>query len=188
MGIAIAQNAFDRGAEVTIIFGPGSAKPPIEAKVVLVISTEDMLEAVKKELKETKYQAAILSAAAADYGLFDRKMEKTSSGKEEWNIKLIPLPKVIENVKKIDPDVYLVGFKAEYNLTDDELVQKSYDRMIDVGMDLIVANDVAREKTGFGFDPNEVFIIDPDKNVHHIDLVSKYIVANEILDLVKNHI
>lgn len=115
-------------------------------------------------------------------------MEKTSSGKEEWNIKLIPLPKVIENVKKIDPDVYLVGFKAEYNLTDDELVQKSYDRMIDVGMDLIVANDVAREKTGFGFDTNEVFIIDPDKNVHHIDLVSKYIVANEILDLVKNHI
>jgi phosphopantothenoylcysteine decarboxylase/phosphopantothenate--cysteine ligase len=188
MGIAIAQNAIDRGAKTTIIYGPGSAKPPAGAEVISILSTEDMLEAVKKELIEKKYHAAILSAAAADYGASDRKMEKTPSGKDEWIIHLKPLPKVVENVKKVDPEIYLVGFKAEYDLTDEELIQRAYDRMIGAGMDLIVANDVAREKTGFGTDTNEVFIIDPERNVHHVSLIDKYVVASVILDVVKAHI
>ncbi|TRO50674.1 bifunctional phosphopantothenoylcysteine decarboxylase/phosphopantothenate--cysteine ligase CoaBC, partial [Candidatus Bathyarchaeota archaeon] len=188
MGIAIAQNALDRAAEVTIIYGPGTAKPPTEAKIVPILSTEDMLEAVKKELSDKKYHAAILSAAAADYGALDRKMEKTPSGKNEWVIKLKPLPKVVENVKKIDPEIYLVGFKAEYNLTDEELIKRAHNRLIGAGMDLIVANDVAREKTGFGTDTNEVFIIDSTKNVQHIMLTDKYSVASEILDKVKENI
>jgi phosphopantothenoylcysteine decarboxylase/phosphopantothenate--cysteine ligase len=115
-------------------------------------------------------------------------MEKTPSGKNEWILNLKPLPKIIENVKKIDPRIYLVGFKAEYNLSNEELVQRAYDRMIDAEMDLIVANDVAREKTGFGTDTNEVFIIDHNKSIQHIELVSKYNIATKILDTIKNNI
>ena len=188
MGIAIAQNALDRGAEVTIIYGPGSAKPPVQAKIVPILSTEEMLEAVKMELTAKKYNAAILSAAAADYGSSDRKIEKTPSGKDEWIIKLKPLPKVVENVKKIDPEIYLVGFKAEYNLTDEELVKRAQERLIGAGMDLIVANDVAREKTGFGVDTNEVFILDSEKKVDHINLTDKYSIGAKILDRVKENI
>ena len=188
MGMAIAQNSLDRGAEVTVIYGPGTAKPPVGAKVIQILSTEDMLEAVKYELSTTKYDAAILSAAAADYGASDRKMEKTPSGKDEWVIKLKPLPKIVENVKKIDSKVYLVGFKAEYDLSDEELVERAYDRLIGAGMDLIVANDVSREKTGFGTDTNEVFLIDKQKTVQHVDLVDKYIVATSILDIVRDNI
>ncbi len=188
MGIAIAQNALDRGAEVTIVYGPGTAKPPAGAKIIPILSTEEMLDAVKRELSEKKYDAAILSAAAADYGAPDRRMDKTPSGKDEWIIKLKPLPKVVENVKKIDPSIYLVGFKAEYNLTDDELVQRAYDRMKGAGMDLIVANDVARVKTGFGTDTNEVFIIDPERKVEHVTLTDKHSVASRILDFVRSHI
>jgi len=188
MGMAIAQNSLDRGAEVTVIYGPGTAKSPVGAKVIQILSTEDMLEAVKYELSTTKYDAAILSAAAADYGASDRKMEKTPSGKDEWVIKLKPLPKIVENVKKIDSKVYLVGFKAEYDLSDEELVERAYDRLIGAGMDLIVANDVSREKTGFGTDTNEVFLIDKQKTVQHVDLVDKYIVATSILDIVRDNI
>jgi len=188
MGIAIAQNALDRGAEVTIVYGPGTAKPPTDAKIVNILTTEEMLEAVKKELGEKKYNAAILSAAAADYGASDRKMEKTPSGRDEWTIQLKPLPKVVENVKKIDPDVCLVGFKAEYNLSDEELIQRAYDRMMGAGMDLIVANDVSRDKTGFGTDTNEVFIVDRNKNVRHVKLVEKYVVASRILDVVRDSV
>ena len=188
MGIAIAQNALDRGAEVTIIYGPGSAKPPAQAKIVPILSTEEMLEAVKMELTAKKYNAAILSAAAADYGSSDRKIEKTPSGKDEWIIKLKPLPKVVENVKKIDPEIYLVGFKAEYNLTDEELVKRAQERLIGAGMDLIVANDVAREKTGFGVDTNEVFILDSEKKVDHINLTDKYSIGAKILNRIKENI
>ena len=147
-----------------------------------------MLESVKEELSSSKYNTAILSAAAADYGASGRKMEKTPSGKDEWVIKLKPLPKIVENVKKVDPEIYLVGFKAEYDISDKELVERAYNRLIGAGMDLIVANDVSREKTGFGTDTNEVFLIDKQKNVQHVDLVDKYIVAARVLDIVRDNI
>ena len=78
--------------------------------------------------------------------------------------------------------------KAEYNLSDDELVERAYDRMIGAGMDLIVANDVSREKTGFGTDTNEVFIIDKNKTIQHVALVDKYIVATSIREVVRGNI
>lgn len=184
MGVALAQNALDRGAEVTLVYGPGSAKPPIGVNVINILGTDDMLVAVKDELGSKKYDTAILSAAAADYGASDRKMEKTPSGKDVWTLELKPLPKVIENVKKVDADVFLVGFKAEYDLTDEELIRRSYDRMIGAGMDLIVANDVARKNTGFGTDTNEVFIIDTEKRVEHVPMASKYDIASKILNKV----
>jgi phosphopantothenoylcysteine decarboxylase / phosphopantothenate---cysteine ligase len=188
MGVAIAQNAIDRGAEVTLVYGPGSAKPPQGVKVVPILGTDDMLVAVQNELSSKRYHTAILSAAAADYGAPDREMEKTPSGKDEWVITLKPLPKVIENVKKVDADVYLVGFKAEYDLTDEELIARSHKRMVEAGMDLIVANDVARKNAGFGTDTNEVFIIDTEKNVNHIAMASKYEVGSRILDTVMDAI
>ena len=182
MGVALAQNALARGAEVTIIYGPGEAKPPRTAKIIEIKTTEEMLNAVISELRETKYDAAILSAAAADYGPAERRMEKTPSGRQEWVIYLKPLPKVVENVKKIDPEVFLIGFKAEYAISDEELIDRAYKRMKGAGMDLIVANDVAREKTGFGTDTNEVFIIDPEHRVTHLNLQPKIEIAKRILD------
>ena len=188
MGVALAQNTLDRGANVTLVYGPGTAKPPAKANVIPILSTEEMLEAVQKTLQTHKIDATILSAAAADYGLPDRVNEKTPSGKNEWVLQLKPLPKIVENVKKVDPDVYLVGFKAEYNLSNEELIERAYKRMVDAGMDLIVANDVSREKTGFEVDTNEVFVIDPDRNLEHVSLSSKYDVASRIIDVVLSHI
>jgi len=184
MGVALARNAIARGAEVTIVYGPGTAKPPREAKVIHVQSTEDMLGAVKHELGSARHDAAILSAAAADYGPADRQMGKTPSGKDDWVIELKPLPKVVENVKKVDPSIFLVGFKAEYGVSEEELVNRAYDRMIDAGMDLVVANDVSREGVGFGADDNEVYIVDPEKSVEHLK-ASKYEIAAGILDRVR---
>ncbi|TRO49294.1 bifunctional phosphopantothenoylcysteine decarboxylase/phosphopantothenate--cysteine ligase CoaBC [Candidatus Bathyarchaeota archaeon] len=185
MGVAIAENALARGAEVTMVYGPAPASPPREAKVIHIETTEEMLDAVVGELKAGKYHAAILSAAAADYGAVDRRMEKTPSGRSEWVIQLKPLPKVVENVKKVDPGVYLVGFKAEYGVSDEELIDRAYKRLIGAGMDLIVANDVARKGVGFGTETNEVFIVDGKRSVIHLDLMSKHEVAKCVLDRVK---
>ena len=54
MGVALAQNALDRGAEVTLVYGPGSAKPPVGVKVVNIVGTDDMLVAVQYELGSKK--------------------------------------------------------------------------------------------------------------------------------------
>jgi len=102
-----------------------------------------------------------------------------------WTLKLKALPKIIAEVKKTDPNIILVGFKAEYNITEEELVERSYKRLKEMKMNLIVANDVAKENRGFNVDTNEVYIIDPKRNVLHIGLTSKREIATKLLDAVK---
>jgi len=188
MGVAVAEEALRRKAEVTLVYGPGTAAPPSGADVVRVETTEEMLEAVVDSLRKERHHIAILSAAAADYGLKERKMIKTPSGREGWNLELRPAPKIIERVKKEDPDVFLVGFKAEFDVSDEELVERASRRMVEVGMDMVVANDVARDNVGFGTDTNEVFIIDRKGNVTHIKLKSKREIACRLLTLAKENI
>jgi phosphopantothenoylcysteine decarboxylase/phosphopantothenate--cysteine ligase len=184
MGVAVAGEALARGAEVTLVYGPAEAKPPYKAKVIDVETTEEMLKAVVAELREKKYDVAVLTAAASDFGPTGRRMEKMPSSRGEWTVRLKALTKIISEVKKVDPDVFLVGFKAEYGITDEELVDRSYERLKEIGMDLIVANDVSRENAGFGSDKNEVFIVDPKRKVVHMPLTDKRDIARRIMDIV----
>ena len=66
MGIEVAREALLRGAEVTLIYGPGTVIPPAEARVIRVETTTEMYEAVVSELKSQKYDAVIAAAAATD--------------------------------------------------------------------------------------------------------------------------
>ena len=185
MGVAIAEAALRRGAEVTMVYGKGTAKPPAQSKVVSVTTTEEMLDAVLKTLKEDKPDVAILAAAAADYKPRERPNIKVPSKRDRWDVELVPLPKIIEHVKKVSPDIFLVGFKAEFNQTDEELITRAQKRMKEAVMDIVVANDVARDRVGFDTDTNEVFIIDKKGNVLHIPVSDKNEVADRLLSLIK---
>jgi phosphopantothenoylcysteine decarboxylase/phosphopantothenate--cysteine ligase len=187
MGVAVAREALRRGGKVTLVYGPGSAEPPVGAKVVPVETTTEMLEAVVNELEGSKYDLAVFSAAAADFGPEEREMVKTSSSLDKWRIDLVSRPKIIDRVKTITPDIFLVGFKAEYGTSDDELIGRALKRMESGGgMDLIVANDVSRAGMGFGRDTNEAFIIDNGGVSEHITLRSKAEVASRLLTLARS--
>jgi len=188
MGVAIAEDAMERGAEVTLVYGPTTTSPPPKAKVLKIETTEEMLDAVVSELRAKKYDVAILAAAASDWGPTDRKMEKISSDQGEWVLKLKALPKIIAQVKKTDPKVFLVGFKAEYNINEEELVERSYKRLKEMKMNLIVANDVSKKNSGFNVDTNEVYIVDPKHEVLHIFLTTKKEIADKILDKIKDQL
>jgi phosphopantothenoylcysteine decarboxylase/phosphopantothenate--cysteine ligase len=185
-GVEIATEALRRGARVTMIYGPGSEPPPMGADIVNIISTEDMLEAVKEALREKNTDVAILSAAASDYAPEVREMIKTPSRKKEWTIKLRSLPKIIEHVKDIDPDIFLVGFKAEFNVSDEELIERAKKTMNLSDMDIIVANDVARENRGFATATNEVYIIDKEGSVEHVPLTGKKVIAKTLFKTIKD--
>jgi phosphopantothenoylcysteine decarboxylase/phosphopantothenate--cysteine ligase len=188
MGVAIANEALRNGAEVTLIYGPGTATPSQGVNVVRVEGTEEMLQVVVDHLKEGKHDIAILSAAAGDYAAKERKMIKTPSGIESWTIELKALPKIVEQVKRVDPEIFLVGFKAEYNVSDEELVKRAKRRMGEAGMDIIVANDVARKNAGFASDTNEVFIIDREGNVTHIPVTGKDEIARRLLTMIQEKV
>jgi phosphopantothenoylcysteine decarboxylase/phosphopantothenate--cysteine ligase len=189
MGVAVAREALNRGADVTLIYGPGTAMPPSNAKVIPVETTEEMLDAVVSELRSKKYDVVVAAAAAADWRPEKSFDYKVSTGDvSELLVRLRPTQKIIDAVRKINTDVFLVPFKAEYALSDEELVERGLRRLVEAEADLIVVNDVGRNGAGFGVDTNEVFIVDKENKVVHVPFTTKREVAGRILDAITEKI
>ena len=189
MGIAIVEEALNRGAQVTLVYGLGRATPPLDAHVIFVETTEQMREAVVSELKLKKYDALIAVAAAADWTVKKPFSHKVSTHKlHSLDLKLKPTKKIIDDVKKASPKTFLVAFRAEYKLSKKELIESAYKRLLEVNADLIVVNDVGKKGVGFGTDTNEIFIVDREKKVVHVPLALKREVATKILDVVNEKV
>jgi len=184
MGVAIAEEALSRGADVTLVYGSGTEAPPSRAHVLRVESTRQMLEAVVSELKSRKYDLVIAVAAAADWALEKPFSYKVSSHDlHSLDLKLKPTAKIIDNVKKVSPRTFLIAFRAEYRLPKNRLIESAYKRLLEANADMIVVNDVGKKGVGFVTDTNEVFIIDKKKSIVHVPLAKKREVARKILDL-----
>jgi phosphopantothenoylcysteine decarboxylase/phosphopantothenate--cysteine ligase len=185
MGIAVAEEAQRRGAEVTLIFGHGTASVPSSMRILNAETTKQMHDVVLSELKATKYDVFVAVAAASDYApesSYEKKVDSHTTS--ELKVKLKSLPKIIDQVKKVSPRTFLVAFKAEYKVSDQELVERARKRLKDSLADLIVANDVGRKGAGFQTDTNEVFIVSKGKEVVHIQSVPKQDVAKKLFDFV----
>lgn len=151
-GIALALEARRRGAEVTLVH---RFLQDIPVRQVYAESAREMLDTVLTEVAKG-CDALISAAAVADYTL-DPKAEKIRSG-QELVLRLMPTQKIIKTVREAYPHLKIVGFKAETGVTDEELIARAEKSMQGAGLDLVVANDVARG--GMGTDDNRVLIID----------------------------
>ncbi|WXG47528.1 MAG: bifunctional phosphopantothenoylcysteine decarboxylase/phosphopantothenate--cysteine ligase CoaBC [Candidatus Atabeyarchaeum deiterrae] len=188
MGVAIAQEAAARGAKVTLVYGIGmTSEPPIDLKCIPVVTTEDMMNAVLNEMKLCHCHIFVGTAAVSDYAPTQKVDGKIPSGQKDLSIHLKPLPRIVKAVKEESDETYVVGFKAEYNVSESELIERAYSRVQEIGLDLIVANDVSKEGVGFSTDTNEVYIVDPQKRVTHVSLSSKRDVASRIFDITMDH-
>ncbi len=189
MGIEVTREALLRGAEVTLIYGRGTATPPKEARVIRVETTKEMYAAVVSELKAQKHDIVISTAAAADWTPkkhYDYKVPTRETS--TLNVKLEPTPKIINVVKKISPEAFLVPFKAEYNVSDKELIKNAYERLKRAKADLIIANDVARKGVGFGVENNEIFIVDNKRKIVHVPLTTKREASRKLLNVIAKEI
>jgi phosphopantothenoylcysteine decarboxylase/phosphopantothenate--cysteine ligase len=117
-----------------------------------------MFDAVKKELRSKKFDIAILSAAPADYTITPAK-SKIKSDKKNLTIKLQKAPKIIDHIKKIQKDIFLVGFKAETDISRQKLIELAKKKMKESDSDLIVANDIG-VRYQKNRELNEVIILD----------------------------
>ena len=189
MGISIVEEALNRGAEVTLVYGLGKVTPPSETRVIPVETTEQMHEAVISELKSKKYDVMIGVAAAADWTVRKPYSYKVSTHKHRsLDLKLKPTKKIIDYVKKVSPKTFLVAFRAEYKLSKKKLIESAYKRLVEANADLIIVNDVGKKDVGFGTETNEAFIVDMEKKVIHVSLAPKREVARKILDVVNEKI
>lgn len=140
-GVLLASEFVSAGSKVTMIYGPGTEMPPKGAKVIRVETSSEMRNAIRKEMKQ-KFDIIILAAAASDYTPETPKRTKLHSDLLRISLKLKRVPKMINDVKKIQSNVFLVGFKAETNVTKKVLIEKARDKMIQSDCDLVIANDI----------------------------------------------
>ncbi|NHJ13219.1 MAG: bifunctional phosphopantothenoylcysteine decarboxylase/phosphopantothenate--cysteine ligase CoaBC [Candidatus Thorarchaeota archaeon] len=181
MGIELAKEALARGADVDLILGPTAEQPPEGAHVRSVETPDEMMAAVRNALSDTMTDAFISSAAVLDYIPPKKIEEKTPSGKEKLVIELHPTRKIIEAVRQEHKDLFIVGFKVESGVTDEELEKRARAK-IDAGIcNLMVANDAERKGVAFGGDTNEVLIVDAKGIVDKVSLTSKREAARRIL-------
>ena len=179
MGLEIAREAFIQGADVTMLTGKMDVNVPKIIENIKVESTEQMEKELKKLLPGN--DVFVAAAAVSDFTVeesLNKKSDKISSG-EDLTLQLKPLPKLLNNVKQINPNIFLVGFKAEYNVSEEDLISLAHKRIKSSGANFIVANDVSIEGAGFGSDKNQVIIVDGD--TFTVPLTSKTEIAQKIL-------
>ncbi|MGI0046164.1 MAG: bifunctional phosphopantothenoylcysteine decarboxylase/phosphopantothenate--cysteine ligase CoaBC, partial [Nitrosotalea sp.] len=111
-GVLLAKELVSSGAKVTFVYGPGIEPAPKGAKVLRVKTGREMLDTVRQEMKQ-RFDIVVLAAAVSDYTVEKPNKTKIKSDAEKMVVKLKKVPKIINEVKKIQKDVFLVGFKAE---------------------------------------------------------------------------
>jgi len=181
-GLSLASELISAGAKVTLVYGPGEEKPPKGAKIINVLSSKEMFNAVKRELKK-KFDIVIMTAAVADYIPKNPSKKKIKSLKNEIKISLKKAPKIIDQIKKFQKNVLLVGFKAETNLTKNQLIKSAQKKLKESSSDMIVANDIGSSRYKKNPQNNQVIIVDSERVI-----VSGWMKKQKIAKFIKKQI
>ena len=178
MGYAIATSCADRGAEVILISGPVELKIyHSRVKRINVTSASEMFEQTIKAFPGC--DAAIMTAAVADYTPVEAHDQKLKRTKDNLTIELKPTKDIAGELGKLKKsDQVLVGFALE---SENELqhAKKNFD--------FIVLNSIRDEGAGFGVDTNKITIIDKQNNIQKFELKSKTEVAEDIVDKLEEY-
>ncbi len=184
MGIEIAKEASARGADVLLVAGECMVKIPEYIKTNHVESADDFIKVIKDEISNNNYDFFISAAAISDYKPVDLIEGKISSDNvKELNVNMKLTPKILDIARRKDYKLFIIAFKAETNVSRTELIDRAYDRLLKSESDLIVANDVGRDDIGFNSKDNEVYIINKEKHITHIEKHTKRYVASKIIDV-----
>ena len=175
MGYALAEAARDRGATVSLITAPVSLTEPAGVEVIKVGTAQEMYRAV--EDVAPRADALIMAAAVADYRPKSAAQDKIKKGEAVLTLELEYTPDILCSVKG---NFIKVGFAAESS----NLVENAKQKLQQKGLDLIVANDITADDSGFGTDTNRVTIIDREGKVGSLPLLPKREVADKVLDRV----
>jgi phosphopantothenoylcysteine synthetase/decarboxylase len=145
LGFRLAAAAADRGARVTLLFGPGRFAIPAEERrrleVVEFTYFDELHSLVRERVGSGTYDAFVHTAAVSDFRPDSSIQGKITSSQPELLIRLVPTPKIVDEVKTLDPDILLVKFKLEVARTREELLTIAAESRTRSDADLIVAND-----------------------------------------------
>jgi phosphopantothenoylcysteine decarboxylase / phosphopantothenate---cysteine ligase len=184
MGIALAEKFALEGAAVSLILGPSTEKiaPYANLSVTHVSTAQEMLEAVQKLWPESAI--GIFSAAVADYRPEHVANQKIKKDEDTLSISLTKNPDLLAWAGMNKTHQYLVGFALETN-NEEENARK---KLIKKNLDAIVLNSLNNKGTGFGYDTNQISIIDKENKITNFELLKKTEVALNIVNYVVQNI
>ena len=178
MGYSFARAGKWMGAEVCLISGPTMLQPPSDVRIIKVVSAEDMLKAVKEEIRDA--DVIIKNAAVCDFKPKNRAKGKIKKEKGIPHIELEMTKDILKEIKTIKGKRIVVGFAAETS----DLDKNAKHKLKEKGLDFIVVNDVSRMDIGFESDENEGYVFTSDGKKHHIPKCPKEEFAYRVLELI----
>lgn len=171
MGYALACAALEAGAEVTLISGPVCLTPPAAAKCINIVSAQDMLTAVKKEVLQTDIFISV--AAVADYRVAETSKQKIKKTDNELMLRLIPNPDILKYVTSLSKAPFCVGFAAE----TENLEENAEIKRLQKKLPLLVAN-LAQD--AIGADESALILLD-DEGKRHLPKAPKIDQARHLI-------
>ncbi len=171
MGLALAKEAYIRGADLTLVVANVSVEIPSVFNVIRVETSSEMNEVILGLISDFEFKQ-----------IDDKKIDSSSS----LFLNLKPTTKIIREVKKINPDIFLVGFKAEFNISKEDIIACARKQIEAAGTDIVIANDISKNNCHFGSANNEVLIVDDE--VLSVPLASKREVAKIIFDVISKKV
>jgi len=184
MGLELAKEAYIRGADLTLVVANVSVRIPSVFNVINVETAGEMNDVILDKVGD--FDIFISTAAVSDFE-FKKKSDKKIDSHNSLFLNLKPTTKIIRQIKKINPEIFLVGFKAEFNISKDDIISCARKQIQEAKTDLVVANDISKQNCHFGSDTNEVLIVD-DFEVLEVPLASKKMVAKHIFDVISQKV
>ena len=179
MGVAIAEEMKNRGANVTLVLGPSNINVSENIEVIKVKSANEMYDACINHFEKT--DIAVMSAAVADYTPVSTASQKIKKNENTFNIELTKTKDILKSLgeKKKNKQI-LVGFALETNNEKEYALKKLQTK----NADMIVLNSLNDAGAGFGYDTNRITIFDKHNNEYKFDTKSKKEVAKDIVNTI----
>ncbi len=180
MGVAIAQAAIDRGAQVTLVHGPIDNHLLVALRSVRripVISSAEMQTALKDHFSDADW--IIMSAAVGDVKPADFSNAKLPKSALPQTLELELIPDIVAGLATLkQPHQTLIGFAAQTG----DFVTPAIEKLDRKNLDAIVANPVDQAGSGFGCDTNRAVILDRVGRQIEIAQCSKLELAHRLID------
>jgi phosphopantothenoylcysteine decarboxylase / phosphopantothenate---cysteine ligase len=171
MGYAVARAALEAGAEVTLVSGPTSLKPPRGAQLINILSTQQMLEVVEKAADDADIFISV--AAVSDYYVLNQSEQKIKKDAHILTLELAPNPDILANISSRPKPPFCVGFAAESENLEEYAELKRRRKHLP----LMVANDV---KQAVGADEVQLVLLD-EAGRHELEKANKLIQARRLI-------
>ncbi len=181
MGFAVAAAAAAAGARVSLIAGPVSLATPAGVERTDVRSAREMRDEALRLARGADIFVGV--AAVADYMPARSATQKIKKGQPQRTLELVSTPDIIAEVAALAERPFTVGFAAE----TENLAAHAKEKLSAKGLDMIAANRVGREGSGFESDNNEILLLSADGE-KHLGSGSKWELAQLLIHEVANHL